>query len=251
MHDLMLSNTEDLIEENQFRTELTRVLKVFKLERKDHEIDRYDWSSVKALLLSAEPGYFFASNKPALGIMALKVLSTNWTASSEEATIEYQCSSIGKFETKWLSDIFLCASGKATSSLADKFRIVFPSLGLVKKSPLGPGAFGTIFSKEKDWQATSEFRRCFYQCEAVRFSARPLHTKIMIVSEKSEPKFYYLGSANFTPSAWGRLVKDDRQLMICNYELGVLLDAKEHPLVSPYVQPAKRYEANDCPWAQS
>lgn len=252
MHDLPLVSLEaQPTETNQFRNELIRVLRTFKLEQKDTDLDRFNWSSVKALLLASEPGYFFANNKPALGILALRELSSNWAVDANDVTIEYQCSSVGKFEPKWLSDVFCSAVGTPTSSPEGKFRIVFPSTNLVMMSPLGPGAFGTIFSKVKDWNAMVSLRRCFYKCEAIGFSARPLHTKIMTITEKAELKFYYLGSANFTPSAWGKLVKDDRQLMICNYELGVLLDAKDIPPIYPYLQPPKQYDTYDCPWAQN
>jgi hypothetical protein len=186
-----------------------------------------------------------------LGILALQGLSSKWTIDADDATIEYQCSSIGKLEPKWLSDVFRCAVRKPTCNSADRFRIVFPSTSHVLKSPLGPGAFGTIFSKKKDWNAIVALRHCFYKCEAIGFSARPLHTKVMTIAEKEELKFYYLGSANFTPSAWGRLVKEDRQMMICNYELGVLLDAKDFPPIYPYTRPPDQYDPDDCPWAQS
>lgn len=120
----------------------------------------------------------------------------------------------------------------------------------VTRSPLGPGAFGTIFCKSKDWAAASAPRSSFFQCVSSIRAGRPLHIKIMTVWEGERLLYTYLGSHNFTSSAWGRLVKDGRQQLVSNFELGVLLDPRDYPPLFSYKRPAEPYAASDAPWAQ-
>lgn len=221
---------------------------------KDARLDRYDWRPVSALLLASEPGYHFTDGKNMTGLAALTHLSSRWHPSSPstDLRIEYQCSSLGKLDGKWLADVHQCCTGKSISdNEAEKaFRIVFPTLDSVKRSPLGPGAFGTIFCKSKDWSASSTPRSSFYQCVSTGRAGRPLHMKIMTVWQGERLLYTYLGSHNFTPSAWGRFVKEGRQQLISNFELGVLLDPQAYPPLYAYKRPAAQYTQADAPWTQ-
>lgn len=65
----------------------------------------------------------------------------------------------------------------------------------------------------------------------------------------------YVGSHNFTPSAWGTLSGSSFNpiLNITNYELGVvfpLKDQKEVDRVACWQRPPKKYLGGDEPWIQ-
>jgi len=236
------------VPQNQFYTELDHVLRKFGTPL---SLDYFDWTPVKALLVASEPGYHFSDTRRPLGLAALMFRSAKWHSADIQRVIEYQCSSLGKFDNKWLESVYKCCSGRAPVDSVGRFRIIFPTMDSVMKSPLGPGAFGTIFCKSKDWSAPNSPRAAFRQCIAMDLPGRPLHMKIMTVwSTDATLLYYYVGSANFTPSAWGRYVKEGRQMLISNFELGVILDPAECPARFAYERPAEPYEPHDTPWTQ-
>lgn len=204
------------------------------------------------MLISSEPGYSFSEGPVPLGLAALRKFSKKWAIDSAKASVEYQGSSLGKIDRPWLESFLACSSNalnfQVSGNVFERFRIVFPTLKSVLQSPLGPGAFGTIFCKSKDWENNPKVS--FRACISTGIPGRPLHTKLMTVSEGEKPIYHYVGSANFTAAAWGRFVKDGRQLMICNFELGVLLDAHDYSINWPYEKPAPAYASDDSPWIQ-
>lgn len=137
------------------------------------------------------------------------------------------------------------------------FKIVFPTLQTVLDSSIGPESFGTLFCKQKDYLSPAFPRHFFYDChsESSGPTNKSMHSKIMTVSsgvdacksakgsskddpievdssddENKEPVCYsqtdhyrYIGSHNFTASAWGRLCKGGSALLINNYEVGLLI----------------------------
>jgi len=65
----------------------------------------------------------------------------------------------------------------------------------------------------------------------------------------------YVGSHNFTPSAWGTLSGSSFNpiLNISNYEVGVvflLKDGKDADRVACFQRPPKKYTSKDEPWIQ-
>jgi hypothetical protein len=69
----------------------------------------------------------------------------------------------------------------------------------------------------------------------------------MLVStdEDSTVQWIYIGSHNFSLSAWGRLEQRRTVLNVSNYEIGVLLPAKSYPMPVtnlPMVIPPPKYE---------
>jgi len=67
--------------------------------------------------------------------------------------------------------------------------------------------------------------------------------------------YAYVGSHNFTPSAWGRLSGTGFNpiLDVTNYELGIVCSLKDEAdidRVMCYERPPRRYGARDRPWIQ-
>lgn len=256
IQDLPALEEPDVQEGCQFKTDLERTLIRLGLKSYPLNFDHFDWSRMKAILIASEPGNHFIDGRSSTGLVALQRHTRHFISCLPcEATVEYQCSSLGKLDSAWLGQFLSCACGAASSKAPDRpesrFKIVFPTLESAQRSPLGPGAFGTIFCKSKDWQASSTPRSSFYQCSSWKLKGRPLHTKLMMVEANEQPAYYYLGSHNFTAAAWGRFVKDGKQLMVCNFELGVLLRPEDYPIIWPYDRPAQPYASTDTPWIQS
>lgn len=163
------------------------------------------------------------------------------------AKVECQGSSLGFMGPEFLKD-FLTSIGP--SLLRNQLRIVFPT----KKYALSNGGismFGTIFCKEKYFQPKELFYRCIAE------GGRPLHSKIISCwTQDDKLSSIYVGSANFTPSAWGRKVKGGTHLLVSNYELGVYIKGFDgspsgKDILIPYKRdPLQKYSIDDVPWIQ-
>ncbi|KAL8955709.1 MAG: hypothetical protein Q9183_006549 [Haloplaca sp. 2 TL-2023] len=120
------------------------------------------------------------------------------------------------------------------------FRIYFPSEETVKKSTGGPDNGGTICFQSKWWDGPKFPREVMRDCRSRR-KGLLMHNKIMYVqpalagpveaSDKEvrgeEKAWAYIGSANCSESAWGRMVKDRESKQVklnCrNWECGVVI----------------------------
>jgi Tyrosyl-DNA phosphodiesterase len=141
-------------------------------------------------------------------------------------------------------------SGKASSDADEKhatidraairegFNIYFPSEKTVQQSRGGPENGGTICFQERWYRSPTFDKSVLRDCRSAR-EGLLMHNKIMFVQEPSPspsvvsepaavPKAWaYVGSANCSESAWGRLVKDrasqQPKLNCRNWECGVLI----------------------------
>ncbi|KAH9017564.1 tyrosyl-DNA phosphodiesterase-domain-containing protein [Lactarius pseudohatsudake] len=210
-------------------------------------------------------------------------------------SLECQGSSIGAYSAGWLAEFILSARGASPEAAlsAPKSRraampmpspgtlkILFPTLDWVRGSVLGEAGGGTMFCRKNTWAAAKFPRNLF--CESRSRRGRVLmHSKMIIAvfvgagsssdadsdsetdSDIVEVKmdqddavgYAYVGSHNFTPSAWGTLSGSGFTpvLNVTNYELGIvfpLRDEAEIDRVVCYERPPKRYGSRDRPWMQ-
>ncbi|RYC59815.1 hypothetical protein CHU98_g6380 [Xylaria longipes] len=148
------------------------------------------------------------------------------------------------------------------------FRIYFPSHETVSRSRGGRNSGGTICLQSKWWDSPTFPRELVYDCKSVR-PGLLMHTKILFARHtshnKSQVSWAYLGSANLSESAWGRLVKDrasgQPKLNCRNWECGVLIpiegetaklgwEAFENKIPVPMVVPGEAYGKTNSkrPW---
>lgn len=209
----------------------------------------FDWGQVWAQLVYSVPGMHPVSRPNGLAMLANRVSAQYGHLSRDRIHLECQGSSLGGLEPEWLRTVLECAAGSLPAAkdqpgspgrsdgkwkqvkndreaasgeeFVGRLKIVFPTMSYVLNSPEGPAGFGTIFCQPKHWENRRYPRKLFYQCQSCHGSGRALHTKIISCAET----YHYIGSANFTPSAWGKFVKGRTSLMVANYELGVLVPA--------------------------
>ncbi|KAL2871322.1 uncharacterized protein BJX67DRAFT_341980 [Aspergillus lucknowensis] len=126
----------------------------------------------------------------------------------------------------------------------DRMRVYFPSQETVLKSKGGPNAAGTICFQSR-WFENGKFpAHVLRDCVSVR-QGLVMHNKILYVQpdepirlpDGSEcPGWAYVGSANLSESAWGRLVHDrttkQPKLNCRNWECGVVV-----PVIEQKVRP--------------
>ncbi|KAL2271708.1 hypothetical protein VTJ83DRAFT_1079 [Remersonia thermophila] len=128
---------------------------------------------------------------------------------------------------------------EATAAVKAHTRIFFPSIETVRASRGGKDGAGTICFQSRWWEASTFPRELLRDCENVRPGVL-MHSKMIFVrphnavggsGSSASRSFAYVGSANLSESAWGRLVKDGRsgrpKMMCRNWECGVLVPANE------------------------
>ncbi|PYI00130.1 phospholipase D/nuclease [Aspergillus ellipticus CBS 707.79] len=125
------------------------------------------------------------------------------------------------------------------SESKDRFRIYFPSQGTVTSSKGGPRCAGTVCFQSK-WYLGDKFpRQALRDCESRR-TGLLMHNKILYVrpdtpirlSDTTQCRAWaYVGSANLSESAWGRLSQDRTtrgpKLNCRNWECGVIVPVIE------------------------
>ncbi|GAA5886232.1 hypothetical protein JCM5296_003529 [Sporobolomyces johnsonii] len=209
--------------------------------------------------------------------------------------IEATGSSIGRYTPTWLSQMLGACSGIHPASYFGRskgatvppqlpqqrsgqpvnlpIKIVYPTSDEINATHNGIGGGGTIFCPTKTWNASNFPKHLFYRGQSKRARVAA-HTKMILAMRKVNPEapsrssfpeqhegWLYLGSHNFTASAWGNLQNGagGPQLVINNYELGVVipiradsaqeLETKATELVT-YRRPLAKYSAGDKPWMQ-
>ncbi|KAK4455898.1 tyrosyl-DNA phosphodiesterase-domain-containing protein [Podospora aff. communis PSN243] len=135
-----------------------------------------------------------------------------------------------------------------TETLDKHIRVYFPSLQTVKESRGGTDAAGPLCFQSQWWSAESFPRKILRDCQSTRQGVL-MHSKILFVRQYGSGtsggrNFAYVGSANLSESAWGRLVKEKGgtpKLTCRNWECGVVIEAP----------PRSKGETNDSSSASS
>ncbi|KAK5047876.1 hypothetical protein LTR84_006064 [Exophiala bonariae] len=127
-----------------------------------------------------------------------------------------------------------------TRTWRENFQFTFPSDDTVKASIGGPAAAGTVCFSDKYWQNAKFPRQNMRDCVSVRRGCL-MHNKLMFVkypaplvkqgTSKAYIGWVYVGSANLSESAWGRLVQDKTtkspKLNCRNWECGVIVPVEK------------------------
>ncbi|KAF8472513.1 tyrosyl-DNA phosphodiesterase-domain-containing protein [Kalaharituber pfeilii] len=118
--------------------------------------------------------------------------------------------------------------------IRDRFRIFFPSYDTVKNSRGKLNAGGTVCFQSKWWDASTFPKEVMRDCISTR-TGLLMHNKLIFARPRKPlvtpngkvDAFAYVGSANLSESAWGRLVMDratkSPKLNVRNWECGVLI----------------------------
>ncbi|KAI2642772.1 tyrosyl-DNA phosphodiesterase-domain-containing protein [Xylaria nigripes] len=213
-------------------------------------------------------------------------------ATQSRVKIDFVSASLGSLKSDFISAIYGAAQGddglreyerrtrsggrkvvQSTDSSyhPDDFRIYFPSHDTVSQSRGGTQNGGTICLTRAWWDSPTFPRELVCDCQSVR-SGLLMHNKLLFVrrSDHGTPQtsWAYVGSANLSESAWGRLVKDrasqQPKLNCRNWECGVLipmegesaepgLKAFENRIPVPMIVPSEAYGKTHSkrPWCQS
>ncbi|KAI4093852.1 MAG: hypothetical protein LQ344_002590 [Seirophora lacunosa] len=127
------------------------------------------------------------------------------------------------------------AQERLHKQIDEGFRIYFPSEETVEASKGGPGSGGTICFQRKWWESSTFPRQLMRDCKSRRGGAL-MHNKIIYIrphptslspTTATVTPWAYIGSANCSESAWGKLVKDRTsklpKINCRNWECGVVM----------------------------
>ncbi|CAL1698618.1 unnamed protein product [Somion occarium] len=201
---------------------------------------------------------------------------------------EFYCSARGDSAEEWLDQ----PRSRRTKLPYPPIKILFPSDKTVKDSALGEQGGGTMFCRRSQWEGAKFPRNLFHDSRSKRGGVL-MHSKMIIATfrdtgplnkgkapqsdSETEPEsddevvevdaqgreedkvigWAYVGSHNFTPSAWGTLSGSGFNPILnnTNFELGIVFPlrrAEELERVACWERPPRKYVlGKDEPWMQS
>ncbi|XVE51161.1 hypothetical protein DITRI_Ditri02bG0017000 [Diplodiscus trichospermus] len=190
---------------------------------------KFDYCNARVRLIASVPGYHTGSNLTKWGHMKLRTVLQECVFDKEflRSPLVYQFSSLGSLDEKWMAELaYSMSSGytedKTPLGLAEPL-IIWPTVEDVRCSLEGYAAGNAIPSPLKNVEK-SFLKKYWAKWEASRTGrcrAMP-HIKTFTRYKGQKLAWFLLTSANLSKAAWGALQKNNSQLMICSYELGVL-----------------------------
>ncbi|KAL8815732.1 MAG: hypothetical protein Q9223_005160 [Gallowayella weberi] len=200
-------------------------------------------------------------------------------ASDEFVNIDYITSSVGSLNLDFLMALYLAAQGDdglseytwrthsssktakvseendllvtkkkhTQKAISNGFRIYYPSFETIKASKGGSDNGGTICFQSKWWKSPTFPRELLRDCTSRR-EGLLMHNKIIYVypsphedAHSPSTSWAYIGSANCSESAWGKLVKDrgtkQPKLNCRNWECGVVVPLRRAVMMNPEYNP--------------
>lgn len=204
---------------------------------------------------------------------------------SDPILIDFITASLGNISPKFIETLYTAAQGtlelppiksqnnsstnkkSALRECVNNFcRIYFPSRKTVESSLGGLGAGGTICFQSRWWSSNHFLQHIIRDCKSRR-QGMLMHSKLWFVrSQKpcSQHAWAYIGSANLSESAWGRVSMDKNtkkpRINCANWECGVIFPAKSNhnkvdeemaefvdSIPVPMIAPGDSYEGK-VPW---
>ncbi|XAR53762.1 Phosphodiesterase I [Bertholletia excelsa] len=190
---------------------------------------KFDYTSAAVRLIASVPGYHTGPNLKKWGHIKLRNVLQEciFDRKFQKSPLVYQFSSIGSLDEKWMSEL---ASSMSSGVSEDRTPlglgqplIIWPTVEDVRCSLEGYAAGNAIPSPLKNVE--KEFLKKYWArwkgSHTGRCRAMP-HIKTYTRYNGQDLAWLLLTSANLSKAAWGALQKNNTQLMIRSYELGVL-----------------------------
>ncbi|KAH8170772.1 tyrosyl-DNA phosphodiesterase domain-containing protein [Sarocladium implicatum] len=282
----------------RFSTQLDYFLRASAIDEKMVDSLRsYDFSATASLgFVYSIPGGHLKEARGSQGYCGLGASAAALGITpTEPIEIDLVCSSLGAINPDLIQAIYNACQGddgmleyearvnrkpankplEPPDDVINNFRIYFPTDRTVRQSRGGRAAGGTICAQEKWWRAPNFPRQLVRDCVNTR-EGLLMHSKLIFVRRKGHASnsasgqctggFAYVGSANLSESAWGRLVKDratgQPKINCRNWECGVVLPAvgssgpdgaDDLAMFADYVPvpmrfPGPMYGVDEMPW---
>ncbi|KAI3698104.1 hypothetical protein L6452_31216 [Arctium lappa] len=190
---------------------------------------RFDYSSAAVRLIASVPGYHSGSNVKKWGHMKLRSVLQDCVFDKEfqNSPLVYQFSSLGSLDEKWMTELaFSMSSGVSDDKKPlgpGEPLIIWPTVEDIRCSLEGYAAGSCVPSPQKNVEKAflKKYWAKWKASHTGRCRAMP-HIKTFTRYNGQNLAWFLLTSANLSKAAWGALQKNNTQLMIRSYELGVL-----------------------------
>ncbi|XP_044461851.1 tyrosyl-DNA phosphodiesterase 1 isoform X2 [Mangifera indica] len=198
---------------------------------------KFDYSSAMVRLIASVPGYHSGPNLKKWGHMKLRTVleESIFDKEFQKSPLIYQFSSLGSLDEKWMGELKCSMSSglsedKTPLGIGEPL-IIWPTVEDVRCSLEGYAAGNAIPSplKNVDKEFLKKYRAKWKASHTGRCRAMP-HIKTFLRYNGQKLAWLLLTSSNLSKAAWGALQKNNSQLMVRSYELGVLFlpSAKKH-----------------------
>nr|AAL36361.1 unknown protein [Arabidopsis thaliana] len=190
---------------------------------------KFDYSDATVRLIASVPGYHTGFNLNKWGHMKLRTILQECIFDREfrRSPLIYQFSSLGSLDEKWLAEFGNSLSSGITEDKTPlgpgDSLIIWPTVEDVRCSLEGYAAGNAIPSPLKNVE--EPFLKKYWARWKADHSARGRampHIKTFTRYNDQKIAWFLLTSSNLSKAAWGALQKNNSQLMIRSYELGVL-----------------------------
>jgi tyrosyl-DNA phosphodiesterase-1 len=246
---------------NEFKQHLVNFWNISTLKLPAKWLDNYDFSGAKVHLMVSVPGYHNTGSFEKYGHMRLRnILKKHNPLNStqlQNSACYYQISSVGSLSTNWLKEVCTSMNTIMPSKRTDKtgVKVIYPSKDTVAKSKLGIRGGGMIHLRRSNYTANTfpshvlcDFKSCLQSQENyLAHSKMMVHKSDVNTANGGSINWIYLGSHNLSAAALGKLQKNNTQLFISNYEVGVVLignDASNNAGSIPFQIPPDPYSSN-------
>ncbi|KAJ3022246.1 tyrosyl-DNA phosphodiesterase 1 [Thoreauomyces humboldtii] len=197
-------------------------------------ISQFDFRECKAILVASVPGRHSGRALRKWGHLGLRAKLNTLTINGSFPLVVAQFSSIGSLgmTDDWVvNELGISfAAGRNQQALAPQPRVklVFPSVENVRTSYEGWAAGGAIPFQSQNWKKQHAWMRpmlCSWVAETTgRYRAMPhIKTFTRLNPDTGDVAWFLLTSSNLSKAAWGSMEKQDTQLMVRSFELGVLI----------------------------
>ncbi|CAG2114206.1 unnamed protein product, partial [Medioppia subpectinata] len=233
------------ISQTRFKTDLIEYLKSYtsvEINEWIQTIRRHDLSAAKVFLVGSVPGrHMGADNKCRFGHLKLRRLLSEFGPSAKNVDSSWpaigQFSSIGSLgptADKWLTNEFLstlsAVCGAKSLVTKPRLKLIFPSVENVRTCLEGYSGGGSLpYSSQTHRKQTylTSYLHSWRSERTGRSIACPhIKTYTRLSGDSKQMAYFVLTSANLSKAAWGQLEKNDTQLAIKSYEIGVLFIPK-------------------------
>ncbi|XP_069546413.1 tyrosyl-DNA phosphodiesterase 1 isoform X1 [Brachyistius frenatus] len=251
-----------------------------ELEEWIQQIKEHDLSETRVYLVGSSPGRYVGPDMERWGHLRMRKLlyeHTDPVPDEERWPVIGQFSSIGSMgldKTKWLAAEFqrtLTTLGRSSLRSDAPVHLLYPSVEDVRTSLEGYPAGGSlpysIQTAQKQLWLHSYFHRWKANTTGRSHAMPHIKTYMRASPDFTQLAWFLVTSANLSKAAWGALEKNNTQVMVRSYELGVLyvpsafnmktfpVDKNPFPVSStssgfpvPFDLPPTCYSAQDQPW---
>ena len=201
--------------------------------------DEYDYSEASVDFIASANGRFIGEKEKGLfGVGRLNsLMSSNYFNIDKNDNLLIQCSSFGVSKQKnFYSNLYKGFNLNNYETLNDinNIDIYYPTEKYIYNCEKGVELSSCLFFNKEAYKIHKDRLHDIILKDKYKDRETVFHSKIFITGKKnSKGKFIlnndsiiYIGSHNFSASAWGNYEKNDSQISIANYELGVIFDCK-------------------------